>query len=594
MSLKQKIDDLRKYRTAAFVLFVFCMVATFSFLATSNMQDLSAASTSEFKPGNIISDAVMANYNSMSVSEIQNFLTNKNSCKNTNYNQYLSLKAQYPHLDWHFENGHFVCLSEERFGDGEVIGSGQTAAEVIYQASQDYRINPQVLLVLLEKEQSLISDTYPNTRQYRSATGYGCPDTAACSAKYYGFKNQVRNAAALFRDVLDRGYSAYPEKTKGVYIGYNPNSACGRSEVYIENRATAALYRYTPYQPNVAALAAGYGTGDGCSAYGNRNFYLFFVDWFGSTQNVPNQIDFEAVVQNDLTFEYQTHVANIGWQESKAGGVAAGTTGQSRQLEAFNLNLGNNNSSIVYRAHVQNIGWESDWHHGGESAGTTGQGKAVEAIQIQLLDNLAEQYDIYYRVHAAGIGWMGWTKNGDPAGTTGESRKLEAIQVAIVKKGTTPTLPAGATETPFRSDDGGVSRYMTITYQAHTAFIGWMNWVGNGQIAGTTGQSRQMEALNLKTIGDNSNGIQYRTYVRGLGWMNWAASSQVAGTVGESRPIEAIEIRLPDNLVNSYAIRYRAHVSDIGWMDWAQDGQTAGTINQSHQIEAIEIQLVGK
>ena len=284
MSLKSTVDDLRKYRSLVLVIFLFCMVSTLSFLAAGNMQHSSATSLSDFKPGNIISDAVMGNYNSMTKDEIQAFLTKKNPCNNKNTSQYQNLKKQYPNLEWHFENGHFICLSEEKFGDGTVVGQGQTAAEIIYQAAQDYKINPQVLIVLLEKEQSLITDTYPNTKQYRSATGYGCPDTAACDTKYYGFKNQVRHAAALFRDVLDNGYSAYPEQKKGIYIGYNPSSSCGRSEVYIENRATAALYRYTPYQPNASALSAGYGVGDSCSAYGNRNFYLYFTDWFGSTQ----------------------------------------------------------------------------------------------------------------------------------------------------------------------------------------------------------------------------------------------------------------------------------------------------------------------
>jgi putative cell wall-binding protein len=65
---------------------------------------------------------------------------------------------------------------------------------------------------------------------------------------------------------------------------YNPNSGCGSTPVYIRNSATAALYYYTPYQPNAAALKAGYGIGDSCSSYGNRNFYNYFTDWFGSTQ----------------------------------------------------------------------------------------------------------------------------------------------------------------------------------------------------------------------------------------------------------------------------------------------------------------------
>lgn len=277
-----------KFRTLVFVLFLFFMTATFSFFATSNPIESSAVSTAGFKPGNIISDAVMANYNSMTVAEIQAFLTSKNPCNNRDYNAYVQQSNQYPSVKWHWtgtpSNGHFVCISEERFGDGTVIGEGQTAAEIIYNAAQDNKINPQVLLVLLEKEQSLISDPIPHSGQYRAATGYGCPDTAACDSKYYGFKNQVYRAAELFRYTLDNGYYAYPEKTHGVYVAYNPSSSCGRSEVYIENRATAALYRYTPYQPNAAALNAGFGMGDSCSAYGNRNFYLYFTQWFGSTQ----------------------------------------------------------------------------------------------------------------------------------------------------------------------------------------------------------------------------------------------------------------------------------------------------------------------
>ena len=83
----------------------------------------------------------MGNYTSMTEAEIQAFLTTKNPCDNTDYNYYLRLSAN-PNYTWHFANGHFVCISEELFGDGEVIGSGDTAAHIIWQAAQDYRINP--------------------------------------------------------------------------------------------------------------------------------------------------------------------------------------------------------------------------------------------------------------------------------------------------------------------------------------------------------------------------------------------------------------------------------------------------------------------
>jgi uncharacterized protein with LGFP repeats len=63
------------------------------------------------------------------------------------------------------------------------------------------------------------------------------------------------------------------------------NVRCGTASVHLTNIATASLYNYTPYVPNQAALAAGYKPGDDCSSYGNRNFWNYFTDWFGSTQS---------------------------------------------------------------------------------------------------------------------------------------------------------------------------------------------------------------------------------------------------------------------------------------------------------------------
>ncbi len=258
---------------------VFMAVFLFTFLTAKfkNNIDVEAANLANFDPGYIISDYQMGNYNSMSEAEIWNFLKQKGNCNDTRIWQtgnnlgYLSESAPY---SWHVSDGHYVCLADENF-------SGESAAHIIWQAAQDYRINPQVLIVLLQKEQGLITDSFPNSVQYRSATGYGCPDTAACSSRYYGFKNQVRNAAALFRTVLDGGWTNYPLGNN--YIQYNPNSGCGGSWVNIRSLATSALYRYTPYQPNASALAAGYGAGDSCGAYGNRNFYSYFEDWFGNS-----------------------------------------------------------------------------------------------------------------------------------------------------------------------------------------------------------------------------------------------------------------------------------------------------------------------
>ncbi|MBR6505269.1 hypothetical protein IKT18_00275 [Candidatus Saccharibacteria bacterium] len=287
------------YRRRVLVgLLAFVVVFSFVFLKrlVNNDNVVEAANLSNFDPGYIMSDYQMSNYNSMTEAEIQAWLTAKNPCANTDYDLYVWLSSSTSLATWHWADGHFVCISEELFGDGEVIGAGETAAHIIWQAAQDFQINPQVLLVLLQKENSLITDDVPNSWNYRTATGYGCPDTAACSSKYYGFKNQIRNAAALFRDVLSGGWTNYPLGEN--YIRFSPHCDSG-TVVNIRSLATSALYRYTPYQPNAAVLAAGYGTvpGDACAAYGNRNFYSFFEDWFGGiTKTTPLSDKYDDMV----------------------------------------------------------------------------------------------------------------------------------------------------------------------------------------------------------------------------------------------------------------------------------------------------------
>ena len=94
---------------------------------------------------------------------------------------------------------------------------------------------------------------------------------------------------------------------------------------------------------------------------------------------------------------------------------------------------------LSYQTHIQDIGWEADtgrgWKSDGAMSGTQGESKRLEAIQIKLTGADAEQFDIYYQVHAQNIGWMGWAKNGESAGTAGYSYRLEAIRIVLVPKG---------------------------------------------------------------------------------------------------------------------------------------------------------------
>lgn len=216
-----------------------------------------SADAKTFNPGNIIDDSIFTNKNTMTAEQIQTFFNAKGA---------------------YCTNGEAPCL--KNYSEG-----GRSAAQIIYDTSQQFNINPQTLIVTLQKEVGLVTLSKPAAWRYRTAMGYGCPDSTpgVCDSSYYGFTNQVTWAARMFRAIMNASPTWYTPYILGNnYIQYNPAASCGGSNVYIQNRATQALYNYTPYQPNDASLAAGYGTAP-CGAYGNRNFWLYFNDWFGST-----------------------------------------------------------------------------------------------------------------------------------------------------------------------------------------------------------------------------------------------------------------------------------------------------------------------
>lgn len=252
-----------------------------------------ALSGSGFQAGRIIDDGLFYNSSGLSLAEIQNFLNAKVPSCDTNGQL---MRGSVTRAEYGTSVGvppPYTCLKDYRMdttakGTEAGLCNGypalnQSAAEIIYNVAQSCSISSRVLLVLLQKEQSLITDDWPWPVQYRSATGYGCPDTAPCDAQYYGFFNQVYNAARQFKNYRLNAASFNFIAGRNNTVGYNPNAGCDSSSVFIQNNATAGLYNYTPYQPNAAALSNLYGSGDSCSAYGNRNFWRMYNDWFGST-----------------------------------------------------------------------------------------------------------------------------------------------------------------------------------------------------------------------------------------------------------------------------------------------------------------------
>ena len=213
--------------------------------------------TSGFNAARIIDDEVFYDSQAMTREEISAFLTRVNAgCQ--------------PGSDG------AECLAAATFSvqarqastfcpGGLKAASGVSAADVVWEVSQACDINPQVLLVLIHKEQGLL-------------TASACPDHGSCDPQWSGFPSQLYGAAAQFhRYRLNPGsYDVVAQRP--TRVAYSPDAQCGSGELTVANQATAGLYNYTPFQPNEAAAHGG----DQCTSWGNWNFYGYFKTLFGS------------------------------------------------------------------------------------------------------------------------------------------------------------------------------------------------------------------------------------------------------------------------------------------------------------------------
>jgi hypothetical protein len=202
------------------------------FLAKSKTVQAQAID-SAFNPNYIADESDILNYGTMTAAEIQNFLVSKGS--------YLA---------------HYICPDNG--------GMMMTAADAIYTVSLVNRVNPQFLLVLLQKEQGLIEDPSPKPGALDWATGYGCPDTGGCNERWRGFWKQINSASLQFRDYLENP-QLYKYQAGQTYIFSNPYGVVSQAPTTVTpiNVATAALYNYTPHVYN-----------------GNYNFWTIWRRYF--------------------------------------------------------------------------------------------------------------------------------------------------------------------------------------------------------------------------------------------------------------------------------------------------------------------------
>ena len=196
----------------------------------------------EFDPGNIISDAVFYNDSAFpDVAAVQAALDRIGAACTAP--SCLRLNTYTPgayHLDW--------CR------DWAGPPGPQSYASILFHLGKSCGINPQVGIVMVQKEsQGLTRDSPP-----AALTGFGCPDTgpggsANCDAESAGVWAQTLGMFQAFARLrVDPSRVNYPEGKTSDILWNVAETGCGSAPVLVQNRATATLYTYTPYQPNAA------------------------------------------------------------------------------------------------------------------------------------------------------------------------------------------------------------------------------------------------------------------------------------------------------------------------------------------------------
>jgi hypothetical protein len=237
----------------------------------------SAAFAATFDPTLVISNDNMRHYDSMSASQIQAFLE-------TQPGPLADLVTR--------DYDKVITLSKTKNNYNTTPDKGEKpkpASLIIWEACQAWKINPKVMLVMLQKEQSLLTRTTLKSTTLARAVGAGCPGrlvypstNPVATNRYPGFGNQIWHGARL----LD----GYGEGKNGSTVRlYFPGIAV--KDIYRKPQVTLhpkniATYKLYVYNPSIGAKKP-YGDLSTQSCSGNANFWKIYSKYFGSPLSPP-------------------------------------------------------------------------------------------------------------------------------------------------------------------------------------------------------------------------------------------------------------------------------------------------------------------
>ena len=346
------------------------------------------------------------------------------------------------------------------------------------------------------------------------------------------------------------------------------------------------------------------------------------------------------VLSSSSLVSVRCHVRNIGWEDWGRG--SGGTTGRALPIEAIQLKLNGpveDNYDIWYRVHSSNVGWLG-WAKNGESAGTQGYAYGVEAIQIKLVKKganapgsttdafIKKPVSLTYSAHVSDIGWQPYVSSGEIAGTTGRNLSVEALSFKLLNAGAGDAVKVRAHVRnigwqDWMDNSGGttgralniealqlqlsdsLSSQYDLWYRVHVQDIGWLDWAKNGEVAGTTGMAKHVEAVQviMQKKGASAPGptdspsvglvtINYSSVSGSSSWGQTVQNGATSGTMGQDLPLHAIRVQLPTDV--SGGVSYKTHLSNIGWGAPCANGSASGDLSGAQEIEALSISLSGQ
>ena len=200
---REKVNSKPSRRVISRALFAFVAIVGVLSGSLVSASPAQAYNPTAFNPGNIIDDALFYNGNAMSAAQVQQKLNQLVP------NCAIGTPPYMPGSPSPSGSGNIIasnCLRDfristssraaDRYCQSYAGRSNETAAEIIAKVGTACGISQSALIVMLEKEQGLVTDTWPVTRQYNFAMGMNCPDSgpnnsANCNSDSAGFFLQV-------------------------------------------------------------------------------------------------------------------------------------------------------------------------------------------------------------------------------------------------------------------------------------------------------------------------------------------------------------------------------------------------------------------